>query len=322
MTTKLAIIVEWDNARLSEVDRAKEMLRQLSLQVPQVARDWNGKVDLLLVVDPDEIPEEVPRRVLDECVDGDHWPGSISLVSANGRSYYDQKNFGVQQTDAEFVVFIDSDVIPDEGWMMQICDALRDPNIDVVGGETYLSTESLYDRLCAAFWNFDVSPEGNGIYEAKNFYANNVAFRGDIIRSNPFPQADTFRGQCSTLAKSLRAKGLKLFRIRSATVSHPPPEGTRHFVYRAICQGHDALLNSRNKRHAVVLASPLGSLWRFAKGTFEAPKRIWSRRHKAGIGVAGMIGAFALSVTYSTLMLFGEIATLISPRFVREHFAV
>jgi Glycosyl transferase family 2 len=322
MTSKLAIIVEWDNARLSEVDRAREMLRRLSHQASEVARDWNGKVDLMLVVDPDEIPEDVPRSVLDECVDRDRWPGSVSLITAPGLSYYDQKNFGVKQTDAEFIVFIDSDVVPDDGWLKQICDAMRDPSVDAVGGETYLSTDTLYDRLCAAFWNFDVRPDGKGLYETTNFYANNICFRGDVIRNNPFPAAETFRGQCTTLAKSLRAKGIKLFRVRSATVSHPPPEGLRHFVFRAICQGHDTLLNSKNKRLATLRASPLGSIWRFTKGTLDAPRRIWERRGKAGVGMLGMIGAFALSVTYSTLMLFGEIATLISPKFVRKHFAV
>src|SRR5690606_19382970 len=137
---------------------------------------------------------------------------------------------------------VDSDVVPDEGWLAQLVEALEDPAIRVVGGETYLSTDSFYDRLCAGFWNFDVRRPGEGIYKARNFYANNVAMRREIAERFPFPDGETYRGQCARLAKDLRANGITLHRIRSAAVSHPPPEGLRHFVHRAVCQGHDTLL--------------------------------------------------------------------------------
>lgn len=322
MTSKLAIIVEWDNARLSDVDRARDMLKQLGTQIHDVARETNGSADLILVYNPDAIPEVVPRTVLSECLDHDSWPGKISLIAAPGQLYYDQKNFGVQQTDADLIVFIDSDVVPDDGWLRQLWEAFRDPHVQVVGGETYLATDTFYDRVCASFWNFGVKPEGSGLYEVTNFYANNVCIRGDVVRQNPFPKSEAFRGQCATLAKSLRARGIKLHRVRSAAVSHPPPEGLRHFILRAICQGHDTLLNSRTKRYALLRSSFVGSFWRFGKNVIGAPRRIWERRQGAGVGAFGMAGAFALSVTYSALMLFGEIATLISPNFVRLYFAI
>ena len=37
MFKKIAVIVEWDNARLSDVDRAREMLRRLTDQAEDVA---------------------------------------------------------------------------------------------------------------------------------------------------------------------------------------------------------------------------------------------------------------------------------------------
>ena len=57
MTSKIAIIVEWDNARLSEVDRAREMLRRVSGQAAAAARTTNAQFDLILIFDPETIDD-------------------------------------------------------------------------------------------------------------------------------------------------------------------------------------------------------------------------------------------------------------------------
>src|SRR5687768_8738352 len=72
----------------------------------------------------------------------------------------EQKNFGISQTDADVIVFVGSDVVPDQSWLTQLLAALERGDVDVVGGETYLTTDSFYERLCAAFWNFDVQRNG------------------------------------------------------------------------------------------------------------------------------------------------------------------
>ena len=46
MTARIALVVEWDNARLSEVDRAREMLRRLCSQATQAARRSNQRSTL------------------------------------------------------------------------------------------------------------------------------------------------------------------------------------------------------------------------------------------------------------------------------------
>jgi hypothetical protein len=321
MQNRIAVIVEWDNARLSEVDRAREMLRRLQAQAVSVARTSNARFDLILVVDPDAIAREVPETVLAECISADIWPGGISLIEAPGNNYYDQKNIGVQHTDADIVVLIDSDVVPDEGWLGQLLDALGSPGVDVVSGETYLATDTYYDRLLASFWLFDVKRPPRPVYEVTNFYANNVAFRGDIIRRFPFPTADTYRGQCTTLAKTLRAAGIKLYRAGGAMVSHPPPSGLSHFVTRAICHGHDITMSNKRKSIGWLKASPLGAALRYIRDVAATPGRIVQRRHVIRSVTAGIL-AFGLAVVYATIKFFGEILTFISPRFVRSRFSI
>lgn len=322
MSERIALIVEWDNARLSEVDRAREMLRRVSSQVMTAARRSNQRFDLTLVYDPETIAPEIPSTILAECVDEGSWPGRVSLLQAPGQHYYEQKNFGVKHVDADVIVLIDSDVVPDENWLDNLLGAMRDPAVAVVSGETYLATDTYYDRLLAAFWLFETKRQGRGLYEAKNFYANNVAFRGDVIRRYPFPTDETYRGQCAALAKTLRKAGIKLYRSGTAMVSHPPPSGLSHFVNRAVCHGHDIVLSNKKKRAGWLLASPLGALFRFGRELVIAPRRVMARREASIKTVSGAILAFLLAVAYAALKLFGEVATFISPRFVRSHFSI
>lgn len=83
MTSKIAIIVEWDNARLSEVDRAREMLIRLNTQSAEYAKQSNARFELMLVYDPEEIPEEIPTSIVRECIDEKTWPGNVRLVEAS-----------------------------------------------------------------------------------------------------------------------------------------------------------------------------------------------------------------------------------------------
>ena len=322
MVNRIALIVEWDNARLSEVDRAREMLRRLSLQTAEAARISNASFDLLVVVNPGEICPEIPKSVLAECISTTTWPGRVSLVEAPGESYYEQKNVGVRQTDADIILFIDSDVVPDEAWLAHLLEAIARPGITVVSGETYLATDTFYDRLLAAFWLFDVKRAPGPVYEVRNFYANNVAFRGDVIRQFPFPSAETYRGQCATLAKTLRSSGIRLYRAGSAMVSHPPPSGLAHFVTRAICHGHDITLSNRSKSVGWLRASPLGAVVRFVRDIASAPGRIAKRRLASVISPSGALLAFVLALAYAMIKFAGEVMTFISPRFVRSRFSI
>jgi hypothetical protein len=322
MFSKVALIVEWDNARLSEVDRARQMLVQVGEQVAEVARSTNATFDLLLIYDPEEVPRETPETVVRNSLDATRWPGKIELIEVHGLSYYDQKNYGVSRTDADVIVFVDSDVVPDEGWLPRLMEAMKDPNVQIVSGETYLSTDSFADRVFAGFWLFDAKKPATGLYEARNFYANNVAIRGELIRANPFPTLASYRGQCAALAHALRDKGVKLYRDSRARVSHPPPEGFSHFVNRAICHGHDIMVLGRDKSHGWLRSNPLASLGRFAQDVVNTPRTILKRRQAAGLGPAEMAAAFGVSVAYSTLKLAGEVITFFSPDFVRKRFSI
>lgn len=319
---KFAVIVEWENALLSDVERAFEMLHRISNQAQHVHQFRGFVLDLILVFDPNHIDASVPQAAIDHCVDPQKWSGTIELMACHASSYYTQKNYASGKTDADFVVFLDSDVVPDDNWLPQLVDVVLEDAAAVVCGETYLSTDTFYERLCAGFWNFDVKRFGVGTYESRNFYANNVIFKREIIQKYPFPDSDAFRGQCASLAIALIKAGVKIRRVRSAAVSHPPPDGMMHLFSRAICEGHDNIVNRRERGRNVFSASPLGSIFRLARYLLKSPVRIWGRRQGAKLGLYGVFCSWTISLVYGFFVFFGEIVSFFSPSALRKFVAI
>src|SRR5262245_37303358 len=207
MSQLISVIIEWENAKLSELERAERMLAQLGAQMAEAARESDVRAELIVLYDSDAVDPCVPKTAISGQIDASAWPGSISFVPAPGERYYEQKNLGAKLARGETLIFLDSDVVPDEGRLRGLLRELDIPDVCIVGGETYHATDTLYDKLFAAFWVFSPKPAPRGIYRYKHFYANNLAVRRHFFLAHPFPDAAAYRGQCAQLAKSLRNQG-------------------------------------------------------------------------------------------------------------------
>jgi hypothetical protein len=323
MSKLVSVVVEWENAKLSDLDRAERMLAQLGRQMVEVARKRSLEAELLILYDSDEIDPAVPRAAISSQIDGAAWPGSIALVPAPGKRYYQQKNAGSELARGEILIFLDSDVVPDEGWLDGLLGALDDPSIDFVGGEAYHATDTLYDRLFAAFWSFPPKRPSRGVYRRQHFYANNLAARRKVFLANPFPDAAAYRGQCAQLAKSMSAKGIPVYRQGASTVSHPPPRGARTFVVRALCQGHDTMYWKRRYRFGALLhANPVVSLLRWLRALWRLLRNVSTRARTVGLGPLGALAAVGMGFAYYSCKLAGEVVAFFAPDVIRKNLSV
>ncbi len=202
--------------------------------------------------------------------------------------------------------------------------AFRNPAVQVVCGGTYISLEGLYSKAVALFWFFPLREEGDGLCQTDQFFANNIAFRREVFESNPFPCLPQYRGQCVALAGQLKERGIPIFRQRSARVSHPPPNGLRHFICRALIAGHDAVIEG--KRHSKdggpQFASCYWIYWRYRESLGSSFSRIRRHYRDVGLGRMGLVGAAAIACCYYTLKLAGELLTILQPELVRRYFAI
>src|SRR5262249_45549030 len=150
MTKTVSVIIEWENAKLSELDRARRMLSQLGKQMEAAAAKRQLSADLIVLYDNEAIDESIPREAVAGAIPAERWPGSIRFEPAPHQRYYEQKNTGAKLSNADVLVFLDSDVIPDDGWLEGLLSAMEDPKVQFVGGETYHATDTFYDKMFAA----------------------------------------------------------------------------------------------------------------------------------------------------------------------------
>jgi hypothetical protein len=318
----VSVVVEWENVLLARSERCTAMLRRLAREVQALDSDFSRPLELLVCFDDAEVEEAlVAAAVATEIpTTGPHlrW----RLVPAPRCEYYEMKNVGAHEATGEIVVFVDSDVIPEEGWLRGLLGPFSDQTVGVVAGNSYIDPQGLYGKAFALTWFFPLRTKETQVAPASHFFANNVAFRREVLARFPFPSIDgTSRGSCSQLAQALLDNGIRVLRSPAAQVSHPPPNGLRHFGTRALAEGRDRLLldASLGMRRRRILVRSLARLWRDLR---HSAYSIVRRRQDVGLSIREAPVALAISTTYYLLSAAGELATALSPGFMARRFRI
>jgi hypothetical protein len=188
----LSIVIEWENARLAEAERSLRMLGELARQLDDLARTSSRAVDILLLFNLAVMAEAAIEALIDHVRPRADWPAVIRLLPSGERGCYEQKNFGVQHTAGDIVLFVDSDVVPEPGWLERLLTSF-DPEVGVVCGSTYVERGSFYERAVALFWLFPLRLSGEG--------------RRTVIGENPFPISTPSAASAVPSPSAYAAKG-------------------------------------------------------------------------------------------------------------------
>jgi len=317
-----SIVIEWENIQLAEADRCSAMLAELMRQIeahpappPAAERDF----EILVIFDDGKISESGVRAFVGRCVAAVPARAELRFVAGNGRGYYEQKNLGTAAARGRFVVFLDSDVIPEPGWLARLLGSFADPRVEVVCGNCFLDTGDLVSKSLALAWFFPLRDGREVLVRQDSFFANNVAFRRDIAVRYPFvPLEGASRGACRLLARRLTADGRGLFVNTAARVSHPAPNGLRHLLLRALAQGRDNLLFDRTIGSGAARAS----MGRAIGMQTRAWKRIVRHRRTVALGVLGVPAALAIASLYYACYAVGDAATRVAPGWAGRHLRV
>lgn len=300
-----SVIVEWENARRSGARRASRMLRELASQTAELSTQLARRPELIVLYEKQAIaPDVVEHAVRAAC--GAEPPFEVFLHSTEGVDYYAQKNLGAELSNRRYLLFLDSDVVPEPGWLRALLGSLR-PGVDIVGGTTYVEPDTFFGRAFGLFWFFPPRSQSNGLRESKFFYANNVIFRRELFLAYKFADLPLYRGHCEILAAMLHRDGIKLFKQAGARVSHPPPSA-RHFVHRALCEGYDVIMRARLTGRT----RPTGR-GELRRQLANLQDRVAKRLPQLKVGRGEVTAALALARTYSLLRFTGERLALRSP---------
>lgn len=325
MTQTTSIIVEWENVLLAEDERCIEMLERLRGQIIESTMP----IEVLIVFNPEQVAgaiiEDAISKYLNPSAHADGRRINCRILPGPGLHYYDLKNFGVQQSQGDIVVFIDSDVIPEEKWLQNLLAPFQQfEGIQVVAGQTHIDANNLMAKAFSLGWFFPLrEPTGKVTRNARGFFANNVAFRRDTFARYPFPQMPPgiTRGACVTLAESLTEAGIEILRTSSACCSHPPPNGWQHFFDRSLADGRDQAsrqLVSGHSKPRVAFALFRRQISRIRK---SAKKIV---RHRATVGLSWVETPLAvvLMTIFHVIGIFGAWIYLAFPVFAERQWRI
>jgi glycosyltransferase involved in cell wall biosynthesis len=316
MTPEISIIIEWENNILSDMERSFKMLEKLNSQISMVQKP----IEVIVLFDPEQIEntflERELGRMLDIC---DNNYCFLRIEEASGKHYYDLKNEGAKLAQGEIVIFLDSDVIPEEKWLINIVQPFYDnSDIDVVAGNSYIDCYSLYSKAFALGWFFGMRLDDSMLVKKHSgFYANNVAFRKEVLMTFPFPvmPEGVTRGACSMLKDELENVGIDVWTNTAAQVSHPPPNGLSHFCTRALAEGRDHLLTDKPNLHAFIR-------YYFWKRICDSLRRILHNRNQVDLSVWEAPIALTIMWSYYSIYLIGGVLTVLIPSYAKSSWRI
>jgi glycosyltransferase involved in cell wall biosynthesis len=312
VTVDASIILETDNAVGAP---ASETRRALNLLADELA-SCERPTELIVVYDgnhPDAALDSALKDLQQVCTT----PTRVS--DEPGSTYYAQKNLGASVAAGDILVFLDSDVLPERGWLPRMLASFDDPGVEVVAATTYTDRSSLADKALALTWKFPLRSAGGAPRTVRHFNANAVAFRRDTFRRHPFPEDERYRGQCHTLAVDLLSSGIEIIEDPNVRIAHPPPRGFREITVRGLCQGHDRVLTYR-------LAGRRRVLWpthrALAYDMREAAQRIRRERSRVQLSVWEAPAAIVVAWWYYACVWVGGMIASVSPQLIRRHLRI
>jgi len=315
--TSFSIVIELENLRFSELDVAKTMLQKVAKQINDISENLSARPEFIILYKKEITTgyniEKFVKDALGSCIS----LIDLKIISTHNLNYYEQRNYGADLCNNEILIFIDCDVIPDEGWLINLLLPFNDPETSVVGGLNYVNPISSTEKGFSLVWIMPPKNDTEGKTAQLSIYVpDNVAFRRKVFVENNFAQSTSYRGAIVDHCNLLQSKEFKIVRQPKARVEHASYNGFRHLVVRSLCEGHDKYLafhglhdkyleNSPKQKHSII------NFYREKISIFK------ERKKYINVSTRDKFGVFYVVATYYGFMAIGFGLTLINPRIIK-----
>jgi glycosyltransferase involved in cell wall biosynthesis len=308
-----SIILEWETVQEGGLDRCLAGLRGICGQLTALAADLDGPAEVIVCFEPAIITEHDLRAILDAAAAPGSWPCPVLLFEVpSAVNYYGKKNIGASYAQNEVLVFFDTDLLPDPGWLEGMLSPFQRWEVSVLMGATYLDYERPYDMAVALFWIFKPARPSEPLHSTISLLSNNLAMRRPLFMRFPFPDRDLYRGQCTELGLQLMAAGVTLYEQTGARARHPPPPKER-FIKRALLAGQN-----EHFYHALEGRNSFATHWMQIQLDYRnVAKRITERSVVLKPGRASVALAWLLGFLYYAIKIAGYLLARSESQFQR-----
>ncbi|MCH7663732.1 MAG: glycosyltransferase [Chloroflexi bacterium] len=249
----VAIIVDWENVLLGELSRSIEMLHQIGIQADQLRNihpstsaekyaeflsQVKFPIELLMLYDEEEIDASEIENIVEGELSSEINNINVRIIGTPGYKYYQLKNYGATYTNADLIIFLDSDVIPQAHWLVQMLKHFKHDQVQIVSGYTHIDPINLYSKIYSITTLYDLPTEPAAFSETDYFFGDNIAFRKSVFSQYPFPNVGKARISSHMHVEFLNSNGIPVHRNTAAITVHPAPF-YKKFLSRALYQGKD-----------------------------------------------------------------------------------
>ena len=302
---EMTIVIEWENPIDVDEEWPRASARALADELGRYGGGAAGRPTVLYLYDATVIERAEIEAVLHEVAPDLGERARVDFAPTEGLTYYALKNRGARLAETELVVLLDSDSMPQPGWLAGLVAPFADPEIMVTGGATSLVAQDLVSRAMALCWIFDLPSEHASRPDRMTLHVNNCAIRTAFFRENPFPATEAFKKQCGIWLADVRRRGFGFVRATDALCLHAPHSGLRFVLWRGMQSGFDrdakAMLEGRGRlvRAGHALRVYLKKLWR-------SSRRIVAHRREVALSAAMIPGALAVAWLYFSAVFVGQ----------------
>jgi len=296
-----SIILEWETVQEGGLDRGLAGLRGICEQLNELTTALDGPAEVIVCYEPAVIAEKQLQSILDAAAAPGKWPCPVLLYEVpSTANYYEKKNIGARHARNEILIFFDTDLIPDPGWLEGMLTPFQQWEVSVLMGATYLDSERPYDMAVALFWIFKPARPSAPLHSTISLLSNNLAMRRSLFTKFPFPNRDVYRGQCTELGLQLMGAGLTLYEQTGARAKHPPPPKEK-FIKRALLAGQN-----EHFYHALERKTSFALHWAHIRFDYRnVAKRIKERSAVLMPTASALVLAWTLGSTYYAIKAVG-----------------
>jgi len=311
-----SIIIEWENLRFADMRITQKMLKKTAKQITEIFQNQFIHPEIIIAynkeITADYDIEQLVKDALQNCLS----LIDLKIIPTPDLNYYEQKNFAADYCSNEILILVDSDVIPDDRWLMSLLKPFSDPNVSVVGGTDYMDAVTPFEKGYNLFWIMPPKKDLEGkTAQLTPLLPNNVAYRREVFLQNKYPSTPAFRGATVDHYYLIKNKGYKII-SSNARVCHGTTNGLKHIAVRALSEGHDKFLAWRGSHDKYKGDSAekrtISKFFREKYSMYKERKKYLEMSYKDHVGV------FCFGSIFLAFGLIGFLLTAIDSRLITK----